>query len=369
MGATHDPNITIVLTLDASPAPQVGFGKVLLLVPLATNSLGGARAVTIGSLAEGQSLLDDGFISAATMAAVTTAFSQRPKPAEFMIGYVDLVGGETYATGLLAVQAYDDSFYGVTASIRTDSVADIVGVYPNDVALVALSTTVEALTKILAIQSKNTSILDAGLPASLSALATRERTLPEFHTSDAQWMDVAHLARVLTFNPDVRSAPFAMGVAGVDQYSPAITSGQRTAAQANNFNVGLPYGGAAFFIDPGKNATGRAMDEIVTADWLEIRLQEDISREIVKHASRGEKLAVSKEGQNKILAIILARLKQGVGAGHFLQGQTNIRALEITDADRDAGRLRFEGEATLAVSGRLVTINFAVGRSLVNVEA
>jgi hypothetical protein len=357
MIATHDPNITINITLDAAPAAQVGFSKVLHIVPLATNPLDGLRSKTYTSIADAQSDYDDSQIDAAALAAATTAFSQIPKPAEFMIGYIDIAGAESYADALAACSAFDDSFYGVTIRSRLD--ADILGV----------SAAVEATNKIFVAQTDDGDFKSVDLPAGLSALSVRERTAVDWHDEDGKFMDVGHACKFLVFDPDVQSAPGHLGVGGVDPYTTDLTQAEANQIKGNNANVGLPYGGAPFYVDPGKFITGRAMDEIVTADWLEIRLQQDIAVEIVRHSNRGEKVTVDAVGQAKILNTIRARLQQGVQAGHFIAGQVNVRALPIVQSDLDNGRLRFEGEAQLAVSGRLVTLDFAVGRNPVNVEA
>lgn len=353
----HDSNITIVLSLDAAPAPRIGFSQGLLIVPKATNPLGGARAISFANIGEAQAEYDDSQIDADTLAAATTAFSQNPKPASFMVGYVDLVALETYSQALAAIIEYSDTFYGVAIKARTDA------------EIVAVSASVEALNKVFFCQSDDSSLKDSGLPAGLTALATRERTFGEYHDEDDQWMDIGHMCSWLVYNPDTISAPTHIKVAGVDNYTTKLTSAQSNFVKGNNFNVGGAYGGAPFYIDPGKTTAGRDGDTIMTADWLQLRLQADIAELIVQHSSRGQKVTVSAAGQAKILALIKARLQQGVQVGHFLAGQTNVRALPITQDDLNANRLRFEGEATLATSCRLVSLNFAVGRNMVNVEA
>ena len=357
MSATHDPNINIVITLDAAPAPQAGFSKVLHLVPLATNSLAGSRMVTYGNISEVQSDQTSGFVDAETVAAATVAFSQSPKPTEFAVGYIDLVGGETYAEAIQACMDYSDTFYGVT--MRSRDAADIVDA----------STAVEALSKLFFAQNGNSDWLTPGVPAGLASIVSHERTAVHYHDETTEYQDVAHAVKFLVFDPDVQSAPAHLPVGGVAAYTTAITSGQRTNIIDNNANAMLPYGGSSTYIDPGKALTARSLYEMLTADWLEIRLQQDIAVMIVNHSNRGEKVTLDALGQAKVLNIIKARLQQGVQASHFVAGQTNVRALSITASDYDAERLRFEGEAQLAVAGRKVDLNFAVGRNPVNVEA
>ena len=356
MTASHNANITISLSLDPAPLSRAGFGNVLLLVALATNSLDGERVVTYSKSKDAEDANTAGLISAATLKAVQTAFSQRPKPAKIKVAYADLVGGETYPQALTAVQSVDDDFYGIACDARTDA------------EIVALASAVEAKPKLLAVQSDEADLLTTGLPAALSSLAGKERTIVCYHTDDAEWMDVGLLANRLVYSPDTRSAPWDAPLKGVNAYSGQITSGQRDAALGNNVNLGLPYGGENFFVDAGVNAAGRAVYEIVTADWFETRLRERVAVEKVRHAARGEKIPISRVGQAKILAIVEALFEEGVAAGHFEANQTSITALTLTQDDLDLGRLRFEGSAQIAGSARLFEFGLNFSRQPVNVE-
>lgn len=345
MSASHVSNISINLSLDPAPLARAGFGNVLLLVALASNSLDGDPVRTYSRVEDAEADQTAGFVSASTLEAVRTALSQRPKPAKFKVASVDLVGGTTYPQALTAVQTVDDDFYGVAIDARTDA------------EIVAMSQAVEAKSKLFACQSDEAELLTAGLPAALSDLGTRERTLICYHSADAEWMDVGLLANRLVYSPDTRSAPWDAPLKGVAAYSGSITTGQRDAAQANHVNLGLPYGGEPFFVDAGVNAVGRAVHEIVTADWFETRLRERVAVEKVRHSARGDKIQVSRVGQAKILAIVEGLFEEGVAAGHFLAGQTVVEAIPISSDDLDLGRLRFEGRAQVAGSARLFEFN------------
>ena len=158
--ADHSPNVTINVTLAATPVQEAGFGIVLLLVPLASNSLNGVRVVEYTSVDAAQTARTAGYISAATLLAVTAIFAQRPKPASVKVGYVDLVSLETYATGLTACIAYDSNFYGVCCTPRTDA------------EIVLVSNAVEAASKrmFFYFQSDDSSWLNSGVPSGLSTI-------------------------------------------------------------------------------------------------------------------------------------------------------------------------------------------------------
>ena len=61
-----------------------------------------------------------------------------------------------------------------------------------------------------------------------------------YHTTDAQWNDVAWACNRLAFDPDTISAPFDAGVQGVNALSPAPTATEAGHLDDNEANHGLP---------------------------------------------------------------------------------------------------------------------------------
>jgi hypothetical protein len=348
---THEANLTINVYLDPSPIQEASFSTVLGIFPLATNSLNGEDVVTYTSVAEAEADQTAGYLSASAVDFITAQFAQRPKPAEVKIANIDIVGAETYAAALTRIRAVDDDFYGLYIASRVD--ADIV----------AVANAVESLEKLFACQSDDPSLLDSGLPAGLSTLSDNDNTIICYHDSDAEPFDAAYLAKCLVTSPDVKSIPWDVGILGVDAYADIPTRSERLAAIANNVNLGLPYGGDDFFVDPGKTASGRPIYEIVTAHWFAIRLREKLAVLKTTLSAAGEKLLMTRQGQGAVLGAISALLAQGVGANHFVRGETEVTALDITDADRAAQRLRFEVRAQIAGSARLLEVSVYLGRN------
>lgn len=348
---SHLDNITISIILAALAVQAAGFGTVMLLVDQAAgNPLpGGARTVTYTNATDAATDQIAGDISASTLAAVQTAFAQNPAPAQFKVGRIDTVGAETYATGLVAVLAADDDFYGICIDRRTAA----------DQLLVTAA--VEADSRVFILQSADADWKTTGLPAAYTTLAGKERTAVVYHDTSSEWADVAMAARWLAFDPDVISAVAEGGLKNVAALATAPTAAQKGFLDANFANHGLPYGGEVFYVDAGVNAAGRPLYEILTADWFEARLQERIAALRVAKSTRGEKIPVTTEGQALVLAEIDGLFQVGVTAGHFVAGQTASEGVAITAADRSAGRLRFTAEAQVAANARLFefTINFS----------
>lgn len=349
MGATHDPNIEIDVILAAAAAQVAGFGNVLLLVPLATNSLNGLRVMSFSSYEEAQAARTATYIAEATLEAARVAFSQRPKPRKFKVGYVDLAAGtpETYSVALTACIAYDPDFYGVCANTRVAAT------------IASLGATIEASSKrmLYVAQNASTSWLASGLPSGI--VGDRERTAYVFHDTDAEWNDVAWAVSRLAFDPDEFSAPWTCELAEVAALATAITAAQRDfVITTNKANVGLLFGPATFWMDAGQNSAGRPIYEIVSTDWFATRLREDTAQLVVDASAAGQKIQVSAVGQTQVLGVIQGRYDQAIDVGHFIAPDPEdapIVAEDITDADRSAQTMRFTVRAQIAVGARILT--------------
>ena len=119
---SHDDNTIINIVLAPSPVAGAGFGNVVLLVDQAAgNSLNTARSITYISTAAAITDNTAGFISAATLAAVTVAFSQATPPAKFKVARVDTAGAETLSTAFAALLLVDSDVFGVCAYSRVSA--------------------------------------------------------------------------------------------------------------------------------------------------------------------------------------------------------------------------------------------------------
>jgi hypothetical protein len=343
--------IVVNVTLGASPPTRQGFGIGMHMVDKATNSLNGARTMSFASVDEAATAQGAGYISAGTLAALTAGFSQIPTPATIKVGNQDTAASETIAAALTAIRQADDNWYGLSIYSRAD--ADIEAA---SAAIEATNAAEGGRSKIYIAQSDDASLLDAGLPAGLSTLANRERTALLYHSSDAQPGDLAWLASRLVYDPDVTSSPWEGEVYGVAAIT-AITSAQRDFLEANKANVGLPFSSAPYYASPGQNLKGRALYEIVSADWFKARVAEDMAYLKLSYTKRGEKLVVDSTGQAHILGILNQRLRQGEDFKHFARGQTEAIGEAITLADVQARRLRFKARAQIAADARNFVFN------------
>lgn len=349
MPADHSSIISFTTTLSPNPPGRVGFGKVLLLVPKASNSLNSATTLEVASYAEAQAAQTAGYISSTTLARLQVAFSQTPRPSAVKVGNVDLAAGtpETYAAAFSRILAVTNDFYMVVIDSRDATEID------------ALADAVEAdNTKQFLFVDEDASWLDSGVATGFSGITSYLRTSGIWHDVSTAYPDLALACGRLAFDPDEKSVDWKQQLVGVANITDALTAAERGFILSNKLNVGLPFGSQTNFLFPGQSISGRAIYEVLSADWFRARVQEDVADLYARAAAFGDKIIVGPEGQAQVLAILEARLAHGVRAKHFLQGQTRATALSVTQADLDAKRLRFTAEAQVAQSANALVFNF-----------
>lgn len=370
---THLDNYTINLTLAALPVQAAGFGGNLWLVPLASNSLAGASPQGVGANASVYATLTSageavtanadtaGSFSAETIAALTAFFNQQPRPTQVTIVAVDLVGTDTYAGILAAMDVEQGGFRWLqTPHVRDGSVQAAIAT-----ALSGLST-----RRIYVTQGSDTdyrgSTGDMGGTA-LGGLADgKDGVFLLWHDIDAQFDDVRYAGAISTADPDVVSAPGDLPIQGGAALAP-LTQGQKNNLRANFVNFALPLPGAPRFVDPGVMLDGRPLYERVTAMWFETRLVERLSAFKVGRSTRQEKVLITPASQAEIVGVVLRPLiAEGINAGHFLSdeegGTVVVEGRPITIDDVNGQRLRFRIELSFASSARVFVLDVNIAR-------
>lgn len=204
---------------------------------------------------------------------------------------------------------------------------------------------------IFGFQSHDTDWKGGTFPSAWSAIEEYERTVGYFHDDNdadasSDYLDAASFADRLSWDPDVTSAPWNGAVEEVDALTTSLTQTQKANLRTNHMNTALPMGTTTdTYVDPGENMNGRPVDHIVSADWFETRLGEDLQNLFVTKSARGEKIPMDAEGQALVGGTINAKLLEGVAIGHF-SGSPTVTPVAINQADIDARRFRFNVDAT-----------------------
>lgn len=398
---THESNISLTMLLESSPISRAGLGTTCFFAVDCFPSDGafdGERVAEFGSAEAIKTAVEDGDLAHDYFDDLADSLgAQSPAPFPFKIALVDFddTNGEDYdadnpadlyANAYAEAKAADPDFYGVGMDISRDDVsfaldtdADVEG----HEFMYALAKSLESDKRVFTPQTANADWLADGPSNTLVddsgtgiVAEDLERTgfvyhdsifdgdgstsLPDTSSDSRAFLASTWLARALSFDPDEQSSPWDLDVSGVPGLEGDITETERADCIDNGANIGLPYGPASLFVDPGQNAQGRAFYEIVSSDWFYFRVLEDTIEMKVDYSSRGEKVPLNKTGQNILRSIVTKRLQQGVRNGHFLaadegpedyEGPT-VSFPEITSDDRDEQRLRCEVSGRFTVSAR-----------------
>ena len=331
--SSHNDRISITVNLAALQSGVASFGVLLLGKNLDLEGTD-ARSTTYASLAEVDAAFDAGDVSAWVLAAATEVFGQTPAVPSITVGNQDTVAVETVEAALNLVLAETTDFYYVCLESRAD--ADILS------GRTWVNTKAAAGSKYLVVaQSDDASWLDSGVPAGLSAIAATERLAIVYHSVDAECRAEQLVGKVAGFDPDERSAPFNVAADNIGTFTAlALTQTQKGFIRSNYANVALPMGSYDPYFDPGVNCNNRSLYEIVTADWLEVRIREALADLYAAKSYAGLKVPVNRTGQQEIAAAIQAVLDRGIAAGHIEPGYA-VTPQTITPADTTARRLRF----------------------------
>ncbi len=360
---THNPTVNIVVSLEALPAVPAGFGVVTLIADEALGTtLDGDRIRTYPSVEAAQTDQTAGFISAAILAAITSAFSQPRKPASVQIARVDTGGGESYSDALVAMEATAFPLYALCMETRASATQ------------VLFATTIAAAARpyLLFVQTGDGGVITAGFPAAMVGTDI-ERAVGNYHTTATEFEEFAWAVNRLAFDPDLQSVPWECQVEGIAAMATLPTQAQLDFAKGNGFNVNGVFGPADHWLAPAKSieqvGNGFTVAELLTRDWFAARAFEAVSNEKVRLSGRGEKIPVTIEGQGILLAVLQAVIDTGITAGHFVRDQFVFEAEPISAADLAALRLRFTGSAQFANSARQLDFTFTFGRLPVVVPA
>lgn len=352
MGSSFIANIALTLILEAGQPAGAGFGFVIIF-PKADCSLNGDRIRTYTSPAEAQADETAGYISAEALEAITLGFGQSPPPRAIKIANIDLVGSETYAQALTAIQAVDDDWVGVAIASRDVSDIEAVGV------------ACEALDKIFVAQANTAGILTSTFPTGLTDIVGLDHTALVYDLADADWADAIWLANRLAFSPDEKSAPWEAPLKGTTDYSATINSTEKGYALGHNVNLILPYGAAPTFVGPGVVMSGKPIYEVLTAIWMKIRMRERLAAMVIRYTSAGDKIPLTPAGQYAVKSELDAVLQTAVAAGHIVTGQYVIEPQTLSDSDKSTRTMRFRIRAQIQGSAYLFDVTVNLGRSAV----
>lgn len=349
------------------------FSVILVIDSLANSTQSGMTSTTVGANASKLTVISDGdtmtsSIGAAAQLAISNVFAPREHhPASVRLLSVDLVGGDTWETALLALEGVWPDYFAVVVPSTTQSViADIVdgvtqaGMSKERVVFASIASTSDA-----------TAANGTWVGGTLGAQSAAEKAilfLTYHDLSGSTAADYAEYAgRILTHDFDRKCPSGNMVMTNQPVLANLASVTAKNNLDENFINHILPMPGTTTYLDPGCTLDGTPIYALFTRLWLEDRLSYAAAKVKVDLLvyEDGSKLTVDRDGSAKLRNALQKVIDDGVGAKHLLSADDAkaqnkappfVRVEPIVQADIDARRIRYSVLQYRAEDARQIVI-------------
>ena len=319
--------VTVNITRQTTSVAVAAFNVPLILSTFATSKTTTAftRARSYGSL---KALTDDGWASTDAVYKMANAiFSQNPSVSRVVVGRADS-GDATVAASLAAIQAEDNSWYGLAVDQAFD-----------DDDKVDIAAWVEANKKFAFYWTTNVDVPDATKTTDMASVLkglAYDRAATMWHptpTTGADYPDAAWMGEGFPFEPGSSTWAYKT-LKGV---TPDNVDTKETALQDKNCNYYSTVGGVNV-TQEGKVASGEWIDIIIGTDWIEARLRETVYSAFVNN----RKVPYDDSGITTIEGLVRGVLSQAAAKG-ILQADSIVvtvpKYADVPTADKIARKL------------------------------
>jgi len=258
----------------------------------------------------------------------------------------------TLADSLSAIKVENDTWYGLVTDSR------------DPWELLAIAAWVETDdSKFFACQTDEAGILTAAagnMFAAMFALAY-SRTMPIYHPTDTETVDLAWLGFKLAKDPDTGPTQWS-GATLVGCTIATLTATQQTnllAKSGNAYLSEMSLGSAG----PGTLVDTRYADTLVTKDWFKARIREGATQLRLNLSNLNRKAGFNDTGVAMYAAVLEEWIKRGEDVEHFEKGASTItvpKASSFSDSDRLARKITIPADVALLGGIEKVTYNLAV---------
>lgn len=313
--------VTVNITRQTTSVAVAAFNVPLILSTFATSKTTTAftRARSYGSLKE---LEDDGWASTDAVYKIANAiFAQNPSVSRVVVGRADS-GDATVAASLAAIQAEDNSWYGLVVDQT----------FAADVASIAAW--VEANKKFAFYWTTDPDVVDATKSTDIASVLkgmAYDRAATMWHptpTTGVDYPDAAWMGEGFPYDPGSSTWAYKT-LKGI---TPDNVAGKETTLQNKNCNYYSEVGGVNI-TQEGKVASGEWIDIIIGTDWIEARLRESVYSAFVNN----RKIPYDDTGIAVIEGLVKGVLNEAASKG-ILQADSIVvtvpRFADIPQADK-----------------------------------
>lgn len=319
--------VTVNITRQTTSVAVAAFNVPLILSTFATSKTTTAftRARSYGSL---KALTDDGWASTDAVYKMAQAiFAQNPSVNRIVVGRADS-GDATVADSLAAIQAEDNSWYGLAVDQAF-----------SDSDKIDIAAWVEANKRFGFYWTTDADVPDATKNTDMASVLKGlgyDRAATMWHptpATGADYPDAAWMGEGFPFEPGSSTWAYKT-LKGV---TPDNVDTKETTLQNKNCNYYSTVGGVNI-TQEGRVASGEWIDIIIGTDWIEARLREAVYGAFVNN----RKISYDDRGITTIEGLVKGVLSQAAAAG-ILQADSIVVTVpkykDVPQADKLARKL------------------------------
>ena len=328
--------IDVQINLITSFAPRTGFG-----VPLFIGETVLDPVVRVGEYAN---MAEVGAVFNSTdpeYLAAQAFFTQGGNAQKLLIGYK--ASGETYAEALTAIRAIRDDFYAIAIEsvvlAEQTSFAQTIAAFAGE--------------KIGFYRTADANTLDSGNSTDIGSVlkavdndyvhVTYHYDVLSASNTDGVFPEMALIGRVITVSENATLAPGSIGwhnqkIIGIaSSFSPVGGKRNFTQTERNTLNTknvdALESDGANVRMLGGKMAGGEWGDVIHGAQWLSVRMAEDVYLLLTSKADAFEKVGYDDKGIALVEQVMRARLDAAVGT-RFIRPDYSVTTPKVANTQQ-----------------------------------
>lgn len=317
--------VNVNITRQTTAVAVAAFNVPLILSTFATTTKFTGRTRSYGSAKE---VADDGFAESDAVYKIASAiFMQNPSVSRVVVGRRDS-GDASIAATMSAIQAEDDSWYGVIAAQ-----AIVEGLGEN------LAAWIETNKKFCIMWTDSEDVYNPAksddLASTLKGLSY-DRTATIYHATPAtgaDYPDAAWMGEGFPYEPGTSTYAYKT-LKGI---APDNVTGKETTLQNKNCNYYSEVGGVNI-TQEGKVASGEWIDIIIGTDWIEARLREAVYSAL----KNNRKIPYDDTGIAIIEGLVKGVLNEAASKGILQQDSIVVtvpRYADIPQADKIARKL------------------------------
>lgn len=172
-----------------------------------------------------------------------------------------------------------------------------------------------------------------------------QQTHVDYYSDDTEFFDAGQMALILAADFDANAPTASYRQVALVPVDDTLTDTAIANLRSKNAGFYSTFKGVPSTANGVKVAAGFLVEHVITINWLEARIGENIAQLFLDAAARSERIPFDDSGFQRIDSQILSQLKIGETIGHFTDGTSQVLGTlraDVAPADVATGTYRVE---------------------------